>query len=328
MKKILAVVLFATLILSGCAGGKSAKKDDTAAKKSDTAFSGNDELSKYVTLSDYKNLSVDWTEGDAKSLYDSALESENATTKKITDRKIKTGDIANIDYTGYYNGKAFDGGTAEGYDLTIGSGQFIDGFESGLIGKMPGTETDLNLTFPKAYNGEMAGKSVVFKVKINYITEKTYTDEQIANAKKSVFGRALLYQVLNASSFKDNLPSEKLKSYNDLYTNYYTNYAVNNGYGDLSKFLAANNTTSSQFESLINERATEQLKLEIILSALAKKENITISKDEYNSAISSYAAANSCTVSELLQNTTKESIETSLMQDKAEEFLASNSTLK
>ena len=87
--------------------------------------------------------------------------------------KVKKGDTANIDYVGKKDGVAFDGGTAQGYQLEIGSGTFIDGFEDGLVGVMPGETVDLNLTFPKEYpSEELAGKKVVFKVKVNEIKQK------------------------------------------------------------------------------------------------------------------------------------------------------------
>lgn len=99
---------------------------------------------------------------------------------------VENGDVANIDYEGLLDGEAFDGGTAQDYDLEIGSGSFIDGFEDGLIGAEVGKETDLNLTFPEDYgNSDLAGKEVVFKVTVNAIKEKqditydTLTDEYV-----------------------------------------------------------------------------------------------------------------------------------------------------
>jgi trigger factor len=89
------------------------------------------------------------------------------------ERAVKEGDIANINFVGKKDGKAFDGGTAEGFDLKIGSGQFIPGFEEQVKGMKPGEEKDIELTFPDAYpQPDLAGQDVVFEVKLNSIKEE------------------------------------------------------------------------------------------------------------------------------------------------------------
>ena len=106
----------------------------------------------YVKLGDYKGLevtlaSIDVTDEEVEQQVETNL-NNNDKSEEIKEGTVENGDVANIDYEGKLNGKAFDGGTAEGYDLTIGSGSFIDGFEDGLIGKKIGDTVDLNLTFP------------------------------------------------------------------------------------------------------------------------------------------------------------------------------------
>lgn len=331
MKKLLSLTLLLALLLVGCskvASNDTESKKNTTAQNSGTAVTAKSDLSKYVTLSDYKNISIDWTEGEANTLYNNEIAKAEATTKKVTDRAVKTGDIANIDYAGYYKGEAFSGGTAEGYDLTIGSGSFIDGFEDGLVGVKVGESKNLNLTFPENYGGEMAGKSVVFKVKVNYITEQTYSDDAILSAKKNVFGSALLSNIVANSKFEADLPSDDLKKYTEEYRNYYTNYATSNGYSDLSAFLTATNTTSSQFETIISDGAKEQVKLEIVVNAIAEKENITVNSADYNTAVESYAKTNSMSVSSFLQTIDEDNIKLTVLQEKVEEFLANNSEIE
>ena len=119
------------------------------------------------------SYSISVTDDEVETAIQSAL--DEAATDKELDKgtAIENGDVVNIDYTGKLDGKKFDGGSAEGYDLTIGSGSFIDGFESGLIGKKVGEKTDLELTFPEDYSSEdLQGKDVVFTVKINSATRK------------------------------------------------------------------------------------------------------------------------------------------------------------
>lgn len=132
----------------------------------------------YVTLGDYKGIEytktvTEVTDEDIQSRLDSFTEGLAETTD-VTDRAVKDGDIVNIDYVGTRDGEEFDGGSATGYDLTIGSGSFIPGFETGLVGHNIKEEVSLDLTFPEDYqNEEMAGADVNFKVTINSIQVKT-----------------------------------------------------------------------------------------------------------------------------------------------------------
>lgn len=135
--------------------------------------------SKYVELGEYKGIEytktvAEVTDEDVQAQVDSFL-AGLAETTEVTDRAVKDGDIVNIDYVGTMDGVAFDGGTAEGFDLTIGSNSFIDGFEDGLIGHEIGEEVVLKLSFPDPYpnNPDFAGKPVTFTTTINKISVKT-----------------------------------------------------------------------------------------------------------------------------------------------------------
>ena len=142
------------------------------------------DIEEYVTLNDYANMTIEVaksevTDDDIKNIIDSEL-------MYATKGKVKTGDTVNIDYVGKKDGVAFAGGTASGYELEIGSGTFIDGFEDGLIGVSVGDTVDLNLTFPENYgSAELAGKDVVFTVTVNSILLNggydSLTDEDIKN---------------------------------------------------------------------------------------------------------------------------------------------------
>ncbi len=128
-----------------------------------------------VELGDYMGLTVDVTE---ETLSDDAVENaiqreitRNTRYVPVTDRPIKMDDRIHLDYAGTMDGVAFEGGSQENATLDIGSGQFIPGFEEGLVGMSVGEEKDLELTFPEQYKADLAGKPVVFHVKINEITE-------------------------------------------------------------------------------------------------------------------------------------------------------------
>lgn len=144
----------------------------------------------YVTIGDYKNLVIEKvtvqevTDEVVENKLQEAMKSYTEREVEVTDRDtIQKGDIADINYVGTKDGEAFDGGSAEGYKLEIGSGTFIDGFEDGLIGVKKGETVNLPLTFPENYTSEdLAGKKVNFEVTVNGIyTKETeeLTDELV-----------------------------------------------------------------------------------------------------------------------------------------------------
>ena len=148
--------------------GASAETEETEAVLERPDYNALD----YVTLGEYKGLTVqdqpvEVTEEQIDSEVEYYIQLADA-LESVTEGTVEEGDTANIDYEGKLNGEAFDGGTAKGYDLIIGSDSFIDGFEDGLIGVAVGETVDLPLTFPENYgNEELAGQDVVFTVTVN-----------------------------------------------------------------------------------------------------------------------------------------------------------------
>jgi len=128
------------------------------------------DIDAYVVLNDYKNMKVTAYQPAVDDAGIEAYINSNYLTGSITDRAVENGDVVNINYEGKEDGVAFEGGTASGAELEIGSGSFIPGFEEGLIGVMPGDTTELQLSFPEDYrSAEHAGKAVVFTVTVNSI---------------------------------------------------------------------------------------------------------------------------------------------------------------
>ena len=131
------------------------------------------ELYPEVTLGQYKGLEV---EKDEVSISDDQVEAEldrmaqNVASTETVDRAAEMGDTANIDFEGFDNGVAFDGGKGENFDLKLGSGSFVPGFEEQIVGMTAGEEKDIDITFPEDYHKELAGKPVVFHVKLNKVT--------------------------------------------------------------------------------------------------------------------------------------------------------------
>ena len=170
------------------------------------------DVEQYVTLGEYKGLQVTVTE---PAVDDATLETElesvyfaNVTAENggITDRAVAEGDTINLDYEGKKDGVAFSGGTAAGASLTIGSGQFIAGFEEGLVGVKPGETVDLDLTFPEEYHSaDLAGQAVVFTVTVNYIQPTEMEDSVVAGMG--------IDNVTNLEELKQNV-------YDELYAQY------------------------------------------------------------------------------------------------------------
>lgn len=126
-----------------------------------------------VTLGDYKGLEVERAE---VAVTDEQVEAEldrmaqNVASIETVDRAAEMGDTANIDFEGFDNGVAFEGGKGDNFDLKLGSGSFVPGFEEQVVGMSAGDEKEINITFPEDYKADLAGKSVIFRVKVNKVT--------------------------------------------------------------------------------------------------------------------------------------------------------------
>lgn len=225
----------------------------------------------YVDLCEYNGIPVEEAQpsvtDDYVEMYINYNLSSSASYKEITDRDtVKDGDVVNIDYDGTIDGAEFDGGSSTGYNLTIGSGSFIDGFEDGLIGKKVGATVSLNLTFPDDYsNTDVAGKDVVFKVTINSIEElvtpeltddwvaeqnidgvttadeyREYTKKQLLTQAQSTYDSdvqsAITTYLQDNCTFRKDPPQAMVDRFSDYVLDYYTQYA--NQYGmDLESFM-------------------------------------------------------------------------------------------
>ena len=272
----------------------------------------------YVTLGEYKGIEVSV---DAPVVTDEYLDSyidyvlqSNMVTTEITDRPVEEGDIVNIDYEGKIDGVAFDGGTAQGYDLTIGSGTFIDGFEDGLIGAETGETVDVNVTFPENYQGEeVAGKDAVFTVTVNSISVETLpelTDEFVQGLDVGVntveeyrqyaydllmeeeqathdsnAEIAVLEAVMAGSQIQDPPEDMTNRYYNRIIDNM-TYYASLYGY-DLETFLSMQGTS----EDAIRESAAQAGQEIIVMQAIADAEGLSVTDEELDAEIETNAGS-------------------------------------
>ena len=139
-----------------------------------------------VTLGEYKGLEVEKAE---VAVTDEQVQAEldrmaqNVASTETVERPAQLGDTANIDFEGFDNGVAFDGGKGEKHDLKLGSGSFVPGFEEQIVGMSAGEEKDIDITFPEDYHAELAGKAVVFHVKVNAVTTTNLPEQDDEFAK-------------------------------------------------------------------------------------------------------------------------------------------------
>lgn len=268
------------------------------------------DLEKYVTLKDYQNFrvereAVEIDEEEVELILKDAYYNYFPADQGIKDRAVENGDTVNIDYVGKKDGVAFDGGTAQGTPLTIGSNSYIDGFESGLIGVMPGETVDLNLTFPEDYHSEeLAGQAVVFTVTVNCIIPEEMKDEHVAGIVPDVdtveglrqyirdylteayqsegddaYQEKILETFLEEMCEVKEVPQEWIDYYRDQINNYFVTMAFQ---------MATDPDTLVQtyfgqdLESFLNEHSVIAAREDLVMQALAKKQGLCIDDEELN----------------------------------------------
>lgn len=320
MKKIsvLALLLAVLMLFAGCSPKTYQKADPD----------------KYVTLGQYKGLTytpVSTTVSDyqLQAAINNKLKDSGYVTYQddinLTEGTVQLGDTINLDYKGLKDGVAFEGGTASGQSLTIGSGQFIDGFEEGLEGKTIGSELKLNLTFPEDYgNAALAGAAVVFEVKINAVTSRaTYqelTDELAALLNKDVktaaefkeaikkeledskkaaatdtIKNALWIQAVNNATVSKKLPKKLLEDAKELYNRQYEAQATQNGHSGVEEYVTSSGLTMKQYDEILLSYAEPYVKDRLVGLAIAKAEGYEPTAEELRKTAEQYAAANGYT---------------------------------
>ena len=311
----------------------------------------------YVTLGQYTGFtlqgqSTEVTDDKVMASLNSSIGTDYYT--EVTDRPVQEGDVVNIDYTGKKDGKAFDGGTASGYDLTIGSNTFIDGFEDGLIGANTGDTLDLNLTFPDNYYSEdLAGQDVVFTVTINSIREfpeitddlineitggsyttvddyKTYLKDQLVQQKEDARESAIRSQILTKlmdTCTVDSDPDGLFDYYTALYKRQYQTYASYYGI-NLKDMVESSGMTMDDFNTELEKEARVEMDQELILEAIEEKEKLEISDEEYDQSVEEQAEKLGYTdVDQFKESVDQEEFTRYLLMEKALKFVEDNSVI-
>lgn len=272
-----------------------------------------------VELGTYKGIEVSKTEVEAT---DADVEEElkrvqdqNARIVSVEDRAVKDGDQTVIDFEGFVDGEAFEGGKGENYSLTIGSHSFIDNFEEQLIGMNVGDEKDVNVTFPEEYHAEnLKGKAATFKVKINEIKEKQLPEldddfaqdvsdfDTLAEYKDDLKKKITERKENQAKAVKEDEAIAKLieDSKMDI-PEAMVETQVNRMAQDFAQRLQAQGLSLDQYfqytgataESLVDEmkpEALKRIKSRLVLEAVVKAENIEASEEELQAELEKMAS--------------------------------------
>lgn len=304
-------------MLSGCAhkAGKNAPEVET-----NILDIAEIDSSKYVVLGDYKNLEVNVlkksqiTDADVESYMEYVASTYSQQKDKPAGSVAALGDTVNIDFEGKKDGVVFEGGTAKGYDLVLGSGSFIDGFETGVAGMKIGETKDLDLTFPATYHVEdLAGAPVVFTVKLNAIKEtvtpelndefakslniegvtnfqqyKDYTKKMLEDDADKMYEQrledAILTSLLENSSIKE-IPSWLVDHYRDSRYTQQENYAQMAGMS--IEDYAANyyGMSIDDFSDNLREAAKRDANIILLIKAVADAEGVSTNDVEVDELI-------------------------------------------
>ncbi|UBH07825.1 trigger factor [Macrococcus armenti] len=269
-----------------------------------------------VELGDYKGLEVEKEDTEVtEEDFNKAIEADLARKAELVvkeDGEVAEGDVVNLDFDGYVNDEAFEGGKAEGYDLEIGSGQFIPGFEEQLVGTKVGDEKDVNVTFPEEYHAEeLAGKEAVFKVKINEIKSKEVPelDDEMAkeldesvdsvDAYKEKYKKDLQEQkALQAENnmkesliaqavenAKVDIPEAMINTELDRMMQEFEQRIAQQGL-NLELYYQFSGQTEEQLKESMKADAEARVKTNLTLAAIAKAENIEVSDSDVDAELS------------------------------------------
>ena len=292
----------------------------------DYSFSA--EIYPAVTLGQYKGLEAERpvreiTDDDVNAELESARK-RNARKVSADEREARMGDIANIDFDGFLNGERFDGGKAEGYELELGSNSFVPGFEEQIVGMKVGDEKDLDITFPQEYTPELAGKAVVFKVKLNglsynelpalddefagdngFDTLDEYKADIRANIEKrfneqadSAFRSEIVKKAIDNMTVKvpNSMIAEKAE---EILRNYAANFGMTDRNMPLEKLMEMMGVDENTMKTSIRPAAEYQVKNDLLLDAVAEEEKLEATAEEIDEYVQKMAEGFGATAEQL-----------------------------
>lgn len=336
------------------AAGTEATETEAAKAEAEPEYTALD----YVELGQYKGLEVTvlplvvTEEEIQQQFYDDCSMYDKL--EQITEGTVADGDVVNIDYVGSIDGVEFDGGTDKGSDLTIGSGDFIPGFEDGLIGAAIGDTVDVEATFPENYSlsPELAGQTAVFTVTINHVKQTPELTDELA-AEISDCENVDDYLASVKETLEANLESDRENSkINDIINLIYSGSKIN-GYPeevvnfrlnqlksvyetmaaqaemDLAQFLEEQlGATEEEFDSVYISYIQNSMIYEMLLKAVAETENMELTDEEYQASLESYMASTGAESEEtFFESYTENDVRTSALLNKALDFLVESAVV-
>ena len=323
------------------------------------ASCGEEDLSKYVKkLGEYKGLeiekiNVEVTDEDLDNAINEQL-ANNAKKEEVTDRGVGEKDIATIDFAGFIDGEQFEGGTATDYELDIANASMIDGFVEGIMGVKAGESVSLDLKFPDSYhNADVAGKPVRFDItvkKIQISVTPEYDDEFCKTLgydskeeyeeelKKELFSQktasaenerqnSVWAQIIETTEIKE-YPKDLIDDYVNASKAELENYCQMFSMSAEEFLEMYSGVTLEEYNELILLDAQDYVAEKIVIAAIAKKEGLEITKEEYTKGVSNYAVEYETTVSEFEEYYGKETIKDSLLWVKIINFVFENAVEK
>lgn len=308
-----------------------------------------------VELGEYKGLKA--TKKSTKVTADEVkaelarMQEQNSTVSDVDDRAVKKNDIVVIDFEGFVDGKAFEGGKAEKYELTIGSNQFIPGFEDQIIGHKIGDEFDVNVKFPEDYQADLASKDAVFKIKLHGIKVKDVPalddefakdvsefdtlDELKKDIKKQLEKRknddaenelhnTLLEEV--AKGIKAEIPEAMIEKTIDDDINEYS-YRLQSQGLKLETYLKYTGMDMKGFREGFKERAETQVRLNLALEKIIEKEKIEVTEEDIEAEYKKYADAYNMDIDTIKKAVSAESLKPELASRKAIDLIVDSAVV-
>ncbi len=305
-----------------------------------------------VVVKDYKGIeaekddatvSAEEVEAELKRMQD-----RNARQVSV-ERESKKGDIVNLDFEGFVDGVAFEGGKGEKFDLELGSGMFIPGFEEQLEGKNVGDECDVNVTFPEEYNEKsLAGKPAVFKCKINEIKEnqKPELDDEFAkdvsefdtiaelkadleknlqerknDSAQTSFQERVMDKVIE--TMEAEIPDAMVETQLDRVADDFSYRLAMQGM-EFESYLKMTGMTMEQFRAVFTPQALRQVKIRLALEKVAELEGMDITEEDLNAEFEKLAENNKMDIEKVKELLAAEDLKGDMLCQKANDFILAN----
>lgn len=305
-----------------------------------------------VELKEYKLLKatqkkVEATDEEINDKIDE-LRERNSRVEEVEGRNVENGDIVTIDFEGFVDGVAFDGGKGEEYDLTIGAGQFIPGFEEQIIGHAKDEEFDINVTFPEQYVEELAGKDATFKIKLHEIKVKQLpeADDEFAQDVSEFDTLELLKKDIARQIKEDKTNENEAEIQRQLFEKLAENLVaeipeamieneIDSEIRDMDyrlsmqglkfeTYLQYMGMTVEAYREQIRENAENSVKIRLALEKVAALENLEATEEDLNELYTKYSEQYSMPVEEIKKVIPQDTLKKDISVDKAVKFVREN----